>query len=192
MLEDTEEQNRRTRQLLQRVGANIREYENVQSSLAMLLDQPHVPISQDVLDAFSHDPASVTSGTRRLKSWRAVEDIQDRINRQRDTLHAFVASINASKDDVGSGSVFEEPIQSLSESLEKLEQRRQDIAHKAEQVAETLARVKDVHSSVKNEYNEVLAHTSLVYPEVRDSTFYFILISHYILSAFAHRCLGRE
>lgn len=167
MLEDTLTQNHRTRQLLQRVGANVREYENVQERLSVLLGTTHTPIAQEVLDAFSHDPASVTGSTRRFKSWRAVEDIHERIIRQQDTLQAFVASISQSADGGTHSSVIEEPITSLAQSLEQLEQRRQDIVDKAEEVAEALMRVKDIHTNVKKEYNDVLAHTSLIYPEVR-------------------------
>ena len=189
--DDTQAQNHRTRQLLQRVGANLREYENVQSRLAHLTGKTHTPIPQDVLDAFLHDPASVTAGTRRFKSWRAVEDIHDRISRQRNTLLGFAASPNQNEDEGDQFSVFDEPMSSLSASLEELEQRRQDIARKAEEVAEALISVKDIHANVKKEYNDVLAHTSLIYPEVRVILCSALALLTQLL-AFAHRRSGRE
>jgi hypothetical protein len=41
------------------------------------------------------------------------------------------------------------------------------ISQKVQEVIETLARVKQLHAAVKTEYNNAMAHTSSVYPEVR-------------------------
>ncbi|CAL1694940.1 unnamed protein product [Somion occarium] len=166
LLEDTVLQNYRTRQILQRVGANVREYENVQKSLATLLGVPYVQIPQDVLDAFSHDPSSVVSSTKRFKSWRAVEDIHGRILRQREILRDFVTRTSEQGIQNPSKSFFEDTIASLTQSLDQLELQRQRIVREAETVAEALTRVKVVHGTVKREYNETLGHTSLVYPEM--------------------------
>ena len=64
-------------------------------------------------------------------------------------------------------SVLDSPLKSLQQSLDALEQRRSVISQKVQEVNETLTRVKQVHAAVKTEYNNALAHTSSVYPEVR-------------------------
>lgn len=136
------------------------------SRLSLLLGISHASIPMEVLEALSHDPASVMSSTRRLRGWRAVEDICDRIKRQRDTLRNFAASIAKEESTSNTAYIFDGPIFSLSSSLDQLERHRERIAREAENVVATLAKVKEVHSTVKREYNDVTAHTSLIYPEV--------------------------
>lgn len=159
-------QNWRTRQILHKVGANIREYETVQKSLATSLGVPYTSIPQEVLDALNHDPCSVVSGTKRFKSWRAVEDIHGRIVRQRDTLRNFTQTPAGNGIVTPSKSSFVDSIATLTDALQQLEVHRQDIVSKAETVADALVRVKGVHATVKREYNETMGHTSSVYPEV--------------------------
>ena len=166
LLDDALAQNMRTRQLLQRVGGNVREYENVLSRLSLLLGTPHYSIPLEVLEALSHDPASVMSGTKRLRGWRAVEDICDRINRQRETLRNFAASISHEAIPSNNTYVFDGPIFTLSSQLDQLEHHRERIAREAESVVATLARVKDIQANVKRQYNDVMGQTSLIYPEV--------------------------
>lgn len=118
----------------------------------------------ELLDAFNHDPAAVTGATRSFRGWRAVEDIHNRITRQRDTFRAFLMS-----GDIGftpSGSVLESPIAALEQTLGQLGNHKQAIAAKARDIAGILTKVKGIHASVKTEYNETLSHTSVVYPEV--------------------------
>jgi hypothetical protein len=167
MLEDTIDQNRRSRQLLQRVGAHIREYENVRSRLSDFLGDKFTPIPSEVLDALSHDPASVIGATRRYKSWRAVEDIHERIRLQRQILRDFTSVLAQTDVDHGGSSALEDILMTLSESLEQLESHRTRLTDDAEEVVETLGQVKESHAAVKKEYNEVMAHTSLIYPQVR-------------------------
>lgn len=175
-------QNQRTRLLLQRVGGNIREYEHVLSRLSMLLGIQHTPIPLEVLDALSHDPASVMSGTKRLKSWRAMEDICDRIARQRETLRCFAASITHEEAASGTADIFDGPIFSLSSSLDQLEHHRQRLAQEAEKVLRTLAQVKETHSTVKRQYNDVTAHTSLIYPQVRSNSLDFYCNAYTVIA----------
>lgn len=166
-MEDTIEQNQRTRQLLQRVSGNVREYENVQSHLSALLGRPYASVPKEVLDAFSHDPASITGSTRRFEMYRAVEYIHERVELQQETLRSFALSI-LDEDYISAGrSVFDHKITDLAESLHQLEQHRSRLAAEAEQVVQALAEVKEIHTGVKREYNDVMAHTSLIYPEVR-------------------------
>lgn len=168
ILDDTTAQNHRIRNLLQQVGASIRDYDGVQSSITDALGISYPKIPADVLEAFSHDPSAVTSTTRYTSGWRAVEDIHERVCRQRETLGAFAMTMLSQPEDANTSpqNVFHDPIASLKESLMDLERHQQRIATQADNVAETLARVKEVHRTVKKDYNDTLAHTSLIYPEV--------------------------
>lgn len=168
LLEDTMARNHRIRQALQRVASGVREYDMLQTNFMKSLGMPHRGVPTELLDAFSHDPAAVTGATRRWRGWRAVEDIHNRIIRQRETLRIF---ISMSQDRFSPpDSVFDEPIAALSQTLEKLESHRDTTATKAREIAGILTSVKDLHASVKTEYNDTLSHTSVEYPEV--SRFY--------------------
>ncbi|KAI0719940.1 hypothetical protein C8T65DRAFT_568214 [Cerioporus squamosus] len=167
VLEDTLSQNYRIRNLLQRVCAHIREYESVQAGLSSLLGVSYTKIPSEVLDAIAHDPSAVTGGTRRAKSWRAVEDIHERIERQRHTLGTFIHSqVLNGELAVPPYHIFDDPIAQLMGALEQLAAQRQELATKAEEVSSVLKQVKTIHGDVKKVYNDTLAHTSLVYPEL--------------------------
>ncbi|KAI0082109.1 hypothetical protein K474DRAFT_1741672 [Panus rudis PR-1116 ss-1] len=166
LLEDMILQNHHTRQLLLRTAANVREYEKVQSGLAALLGLPYNQLSQEMLDALTYDPGIHISGARRMKSWRVIDESYERNIRQHSILQAFLGEISESFDHTALEGVFDDPIASLSESLEQLELQRQRIVREAETVAEQLTRVKSVHGMVKKEYNDTMGHTSLVYPEL--------------------------
>ncbi|KAI0756851.1 hypothetical protein C8Q80DRAFT_1130813 [Daedaleopsis nitida] len=167
VLEDILSQNHRIRHLLQRVCTSIRDYDSVQAGLSSLLGIPYMKIPPEVLDAFLHDPSAVTGGTRRAQSWKAVEDIHERIERQRETLQTFVHSQFLDGSAIASPhNVFDDPIAQLLHALDELAIQRQALSHKAEEVTMVLNRVKMVHAGVKKDYNDTLAHTSLVYPEL--------------------------
>ncbi|EMD41889.1 hypothetical protein CERSUDRAFT_110441 [Gelatoporia subvermispora B] len=166
-LEDARYQNQRMRQILQRVGLSMKEFDATQTSLSEALEIPFEKIPSDVLDAFNHDPAAVTNSTRRLNGWQAVEDIHSRVQRQQDILRQFIDSLG---DEDGilpiSGSVFRDPIDSLANSLKDLEAHRNLLTSQAERTMETLTKVKQVHTLTKKEYKDTMSHTSLVYPEL--------------------------
>ncbi|KAI0375149.1 hypothetical protein BV20DRAFT_985495 [Pilatotrama ljubarskyi] len=167
VLEDTISQNYRIRHLLQRVAASAREYDSVQSGLSDLLRIPYPKIPPEVMDAFVHDPAAVTGATRRLKGWQAVEDIHARIQRQRETLQCFFhAQFSDGNSIMPTANVFDDQIAEAIQALEQLASQREALTSKAEEVASVLKRVKTVHATVKKDYNDTLAHTSLVYPEL--------------------------
>ncbi|KAI0931685.1 hypothetical protein AcW1_000980 [Taiwanofungus camphoratus] len=167
ILEDTISHNYRTRHILQRVSASIKEYDAVQSSLSAVLGVPYQKIPLEVLEAFAHDPCAVTSRTRNSGGWNAVEEVHDRIRQQRKTLRVFADSVVEEQEYLAvTRNVFDDPITSLTESLDQLELHRQHIISQAERVMETLIAVKEVHRDVKKEYNDTLSHTSLVYPEL--------------------------
>ncbi|KZT30861.1 hypothetical protein NEOLEDRAFT_1053133 [Neolentinus lepideus HHB14362 ss-1] len=166
MLEDAVAQNNRIRMLLQRVATAVKEYETVRRQLSELSRTPSDGLPQDLIDAFSHDPAAVTGSTRRSKGWRAVDDIHSRLQLQHDVMRSFVAregrrhSLDARK------SVFEDQVNTLVETLHRLEDHRQTIERRAVGIADMLADVKPIHLEAKREYNETLAHTSVVYDEL--------------------------
>lgn len=157
-------QNHRIRQSLQRVAAGVREYDVLQGNLMNSLQVPYRALPAELLEAFCHDPAAVTGGTRRARGWRVVEDIHNRVLRQREVFRAF---LGASQDPPTSyKSIFDEPIRALHETFSKLEAHQVSIASKARKITGILTRVKGIHASVKTEYNETLSHTSVAYPEV--------------------------
>ena len=168
VLEDTLSQNYRIRHLLQRVYGSVREYDSLQAGQSALLGISYQKIPSEVLDAFVHDPSAVTGHTRSTQGWLAVEDIHRRIQRQRETLLSFIHSQPfGSNDIVPPKNVFDDPIAQLMNALETLSVQREDLVRRSEEVAIALKRVKAVQADVKRNYNDTLAHTSLVYPEVR-------------------------
>ncbi|KAK7059198.1 hypothetical protein VNI00_001825 [Paramarasmius palmivorus] len=166
MLEQYRAQNSRIRGLLNRIASGVREYEMCQSGLMNYLGLPYKGLPQDLLEAFSHDPAAVTGSTRRLKSWRAVDDIHARLTRQRAVFEEFLASDNGHGGFPVTHDVLQEPILALIQSLDQLEAHKVAIASKAKEVSELLRDTQQIHNTVKTEYNETLAHTSVVYPEL--------------------------
>jgi hypothetical protein len=138
----------------------------VQASLYRSLGLNHSPLPPELIDAFSHDPSVVTGATRQKGGWQAVEDIHDNIARQRNTMREFLQQARH-VEVAPPPSVLESPLKSLQQSLDALEERRGMISQKVQEVIETLTRVKQLHAAVKAEYNNTMAHTSSVYPEVR-------------------------
>jgi hypothetical protein len=192
LLESAIKQNYRIRQVLQRIAAEVREFDAVQSSLSGLLGVPCLNVPQEVLEAFSHDPSAVTGSTRRFKGWRAVEDIHSRIAWQRAVLQNFVHSIAGLKGKLQMPTgIFDECISGLMASVSHLEQHRYGVFDKTDEVTDLLTRVRELHGMVKAEFNDTLAHTSQIYPEV---------VQHFTISLpladsfsdFSDICIGRE
>ncbi|KAJ7110005.1 hypothetical protein C8R44DRAFT_634387 [Mycena epipterygia] len=165
LLDMTIAQNTRVRQLLNHIAAAVREYDQAQSSLSGSLKVPHRGIPRELVDAFSHDPAAVTGATRKYQSWRAVDDIHNRLVRQRETFQEFL-SHSPDVDCSVSESVLADPITALMESLKTLDAERQEIAWRATEVSGVLKTVQTVHADVKAAYNGTLSHTSVIYPEI--------------------------
>jgi len=158
--------NHTIRQFLNRVAAGVREYDTIQANLMKLLGIPHSNLPQELLDAFSHDPAAVTGATRRSRGWRAVEDTHHRLTQQRDAFRKFISTAASTGIFPVPGSVLHDPIESLLQSLQALDSRQQEIATKTVEVADVLAKAKTIHATVKTQYNGTLSHTSVAYPEV--------------------------
>ncbi|EGO05312.1 hypothetical protein SERLA73DRAFT_174410 [Serpula lacrymans var. lacrymans S7.3] len=165
MLEDAIAQNYRLRQRLQRVAADVRDYETLRSNFMRTVGMPHRSIPPELLDAFSHDPSSVTSGTRKTKSWRAVEDIHNRIVRQQETFRIFLSIVK--EDGIPAPeSILDDHINTLMDKLQRLERHHKSMTAKAAEVKDALTKVKGTHAAVKIQYNDTLSHTSAVYPEL--------------------------
>ncbi|KAK2461573.1 hypothetical protein APHAL10511_006036 [Amanita phalloides] len=167
LLEEATAQNHRIRQLLNRVSIVVKDYEVAQSNALASLSSHHQlqRLPRELLEAFSHDPAAVTGPTRRLYGWRAVDDIYNRLVKQRAICRHFLSE---HVDPKGSkiGSILREPANALKDSLVFLEQYTTNIQLKATEVGELLRKVQDVHTEVKANYNDALSHTSAVYPEL--------------------------
>ncbi|KAG6832558.1 hypothetical protein H0H92_000187 [Tricholoma furcatifolium] len=164
LLEQTSAANHRIRQLLNRVSGAIREYDTVQSNAMASLGIAHIGLPRELIDAFGHDPAAVTGATRRVQGWKAVDDIQHRLVRQREVFRAFLS--RAQNEVPQTKSVLEDPISSLVQSLKALELHSDVIAGRAFEVGEALKAVQETHDKVKTDYNNTLARTSAVYPEL--------------------------
>ncbi|KAG2155602.1 hypothetical protein DEU56DRAFT_906787 [Suillus clintonianus] len=163
MLDDLKAQNHRVRQKLQRIAAEVREYDNLQAKLANTHGIPRRGLPPELLEAFNQDPSSVTGGTRERKGWRAVEDVHNRILRQQQIFKMY---LSVADKEVVPDSLLDEPISSLMDTLSELGHKREALAHKQLEVASALAKVKSLHTQVKKEYNNALSRTSLAYPEL--------------------------
>jgi hypothetical protein len=166
ILHDTKAHNHRIRQFLNRISAALRDYDSLQNVSIPTpgVDQRKVP--KDVLDSFSHDPSAVTSSTRRLRGWRAVEDIDQRVFRQRAMLRAF---INSTAESLNGGCLLDEPIENILQALTEIEAHKAEIAQGADEVANALESVEEEYVRVKQNYNDTVSRVSTVYPEVYDS-----------------------
>lgn len=166
MLDDMKAQNHRLRQKSQRIASEVREYDLLQAKLAQIHGTPYRGLPQELLDAFSHDPSSVTGRIRGQSGWKAVEDIHARILRQREVFRIYLSVL---ENDVVSvpDSLLDKPISSLMDTLGKVGYEMEALSHKELEVASALAKVKSLHAQVRSKYNNALSHTSVVYPDVR-------------------------
>lgn len=171
LLHDTVAHNHRIRQFLNRISAAIKEYDALQISSfgSRGINQPAIP--KELLEAFVHDPSAITGATRRARGWRVVEDIYERVHRQRHTFRAFIDSF--AEDPSNQGCRLDDSIDGILQTLEELELHRAEIVLGADSVANLLDSVQDIHGNVKDNYNSTVSHASVVYPEV--CSFYIIL-----------------
>lgn len=128
---------------------------------------PFPTVPPEMFDAISHDPAAMMGQTRRLKGWRAVEEVHCRINRQREMLSSFAVVLTEINNQLPRPrGVFDESLVGLMDSLSRLEHHQEDLRRKESTATQKLAHVRELHVLTKMEYNETLGHTSHVYPEV--------------------------
>ncbi|KAF8641053.1 hypothetical protein AX17_000697 [Amanita inopinata Kibby_2008] len=165
LLEEATAQNHRIRQLLNRVSIVVKEYELAQTNALSSLSNHQHRLPRELMEAFNHDPAAVTGPTRRLRSWRAVDDIHNRLVKQRAIFRQFLSE-QANQGQIVAESLLKEPANALISSLESLERYKTAIQYKAEETGEMLRKVQNVHMKVKTDYYVALSHTSAVYPEL--------------------------
>ncbi|KAL0951518.1 hypothetical protein HGRIS_008203 [Hohenbuehelia grisea] len=165
LLVEVNAQNSRIRSILNRTSTVVREHDHLLGDLSNRLGIPRQAIEQEIIEAFGHDPAAVTNSTRRLQGWRAVEDIHERVHRQRILLRRYLSGAHEEQLQ-GSDEALGVPIASLLSSLTMLSAQHEELQVKAHEVGKVLNQVKSLHTEVKSEYNEALAHTSIVYPEL--------------------------
>lgn len=118
----------------------------------------------------------MTSSTKRLKTYKVVDDIHHRLTRQRALFRNFLEenrdeSERLSRRNRGDGfpvtrDILKDPIESLMQSMKRLEEIRAGIVRRKQEVSEKLRRTQVIHAQVKVEYNSTVAHTSALYPEV--------------------------
>ena len=132
---------------------------------------------REVVDAFSHDPSSVTGHLRNMKGWQAVEEIHRRLSSQREILQGFVAGLsNTSASPVlPEKGIYEDAIAKLNDLLDELQSRRDSGMARFKQANELLSKVKRVRDELKPEFDETSRHTSANYTEV---SFYPSLYLH--------------
>ncbi|KAI6120580.1 hypothetical protein EDD16DRAFT_1784124 [Pisolithus croceorrhizus] len=164
MLEELKGHNHRLRHRLQRVAADVREYEIHCSNVLPTLGISHRSLPPELLDAIGHDPSSVTGGTRKYRGWQAVDDIHGRVTRQREIIRLFLST--AGQDALTIPDILDKPITLLMDKLQEIQRVQRPLNEKANDVNRTLAEVRSIHATVKKEYNEAVSHTSVVYPEL--------------------------
>ena len=167
LLSEATAQNHRIRQMLNRVSIVVKEYETAQANALAPFDDRHQVqrLPRELLEAFNHDPAAVTGPTRRLRGYKAVDDIHSRLVKQRAIFRQFLSD-HAHRPTVDIGSLLHDPAVALQTSLDSLQQYNNEIQSRASEVGELLKKVQDIHTRVKTNYNDALSHTSVVYPEV--------------------------
>lgn len=167
LLDEASKQNSRMRQQLQRIAAEFRDFAHVQKQLIDLLNIPFPTVPQEVFEAISHDPATMTGQTRRLKGWRAIEEVHCRINRQQEILSGFATTLTEINNRLPRPKeIFDEPLVNLMGSLSRLENHQGDLRKKGSGATQKLAHVRELHVLTKLEFNDTLGHTSHIYPEV--------------------------
>lgn len=164
LLENARSHNQRIRQLLNRVSNSVKEYDTTQRAAPNVLGKKCQALPKELVESFGHDPAAVTGATRRFKGWRAVEDIHQRLVRQREGFAEFVTV--ESRRASNPGSILDDQISSLMHSLSTLEEQKVVLAERAKEVESVLANVQKVHKEAKEAYDKTLSRTSILYPEV--------------------------
>lgn len=157
--------NHRIRQILNRISIGVKDYDAIQRKTMGILGQRQRVLPKDLVESFGHDPAAVTGLTRRLKGWRAVEDIHQRLVKQRQIFSAFIAL--ESHRMVDHKSILDDKVSRLIQSLSVLEERREELTKRAKDVEHLLQDVQKSYESAKTNYDKSVALTSNLYPEVR-------------------------
>lgn len=168
LLDTLTQRNARLKQSIGTAARTIKDHEESQQVLSKRLGIPYMPLSREVLDAFSHDPSSVIGHLKHLKGWRAVEEIHNRLTSQRQILNAFVSRLSEepSVGGISEMNFYEGAISEMNSMLDRLQARRESTLSKFKQTHELLAQVKRLRDELKPEFDETSKHTSASYSEV--------------------------
>ncbi|THH09613.1 hypothetical protein EW145_g1894 [Phellinidium pouzarii] len=160
--------NTQMRLLLQTTSRSIVDYDDTQYVMSERLGLSYSRLPPEVLEAFSHDPASTGGNTRRQKGWRSIEEVYLRRERQEDVLKAFVASIPESVMPLflPNDSIYENAACNLTELVERLHNQRSTILSQVRQTNELLIKAKRMRDDLKPEFDETNRLTSANYPEL--------------------------
>ncbi|KAH9486529.1 hypothetical protein JR316_0000594 [Psilocybe cubensis] len=146
------------------ISAAMKDYDTIQNTSMHSQNLTKLQLPKDLLEAFGHDPSAVTGATRRDRGWRAVEDINQRVEKQRSVFRAFIQSFT--DQEVSRGCIMDEPMENIVEALASLQFQKTEIGRQAEKVSSVLESVQNIHTSVKENYNSAMSHVSIVYPEL--------------------------
>ncbi len=182
-MDDARTHNQRIRQVLNRIANRVKEYDTAQRTATNILGKKYQALPKDLVESFGHDPAAVTGATRRLKGWRAVEDIHQRLGRQREVFAAFIQTESHRASDYGT--ILDGQISSLVQNLSALEEQKVVLAERTKEVESVLHDAHQVHKEAKEAYGKAVSETSALYPEVEH------LFPHYI-TQLAHAITGRS
>ncbi|KAH8119878.1 hypothetical protein DFH11DRAFT_1499342 [Phellopilus nigrolimitatus] len=160
--------NGRMKLLLQTASRSIIEYDDTQHAMSEKLGLSYSRLPPEILEAFSHDPAAVTANTRRLKGWRAVEDIYLRCERQRAILKTFVASMPSSVTPLTlpANGIYEDATTTLANLVERLYNQRSAVLFRVRETNELLSKIKKMRDELKPEFDAANQYTSANYPEL--------------------------
>jgi len=100
-----------------------------------------------------------------LKGWQAVEDIHQRLVKQRQIFSAFISL--ESHGTVDHESILDDKVSRLIQSLSVLEERKEELTRRTKDVESLLQDVQTSYESAKTDYDKSVALTSNLYPEVR-------------------------
>ncbi|KAL5519275.1 hypothetical protein ACEPAH_958 [Sanghuangporus vaninii] len=160
--------NQRMKSLLQLAARSITDYDETQSAISDKLGLGYSRLPPEVLETLKHDPSAIAGHLRNLKGWRAVEDIHNRRERQREILQTFVASLpnTVAPLSLPKDGIYENAIANLRGLVERLHSQRNIVLSHVRQTQELLSKVKKMRDELKPEFDETSRHTSVNYPEL--------------------------
>lgn len=166
LLENAITQNQRNRQLLQRVSASVKEYDQVLSRMSKSLDFSYTTLPNDLLEALPQELASVTGYIRGSSGITSIDVVHETLQKQLGLVRNFRLDRIRAGEMIVEGGLLNSSLKRLFQSLARLEAKHPAMMEKAQVVSDALTRVKNIHAQVKAEYNQAVAYTSAVYPEM--------------------------
>lgn len=160
--------------LLQTASKTILDYDETQSGMAESLSLQYTRLPQGVLDAFSQDCGSLSSGTRKgVTGWRCVEETFERSEKQRKILRKYVKSRSVKPSSLPQVGIYEKETKALSDLVEELHKQRSVVLSRVRSAGELLKEVKKLRDVLKPEFDAAGKYTSANYPEVGSRLLFF-------------------